>query len=205
MATTDTIAFVKESKTCAYVLVVHTPRLCGEPGFMSSRDAGEQASTACREVVAGEPSDQSDAAFLPDADHPLKLAHTRPKLPPPPPAKVKDAASGGGKYGEALRKALDTLKELNWQSGEVEMLEDGEGNVVIQFVDEIPLEDEEFEILDDTGEDVDRIAHVLREAGFDIKIGALPGKTDKKKKNGDEKQDENDGADRRRRKIDELL
>ncbi|KAJ7632532.1 hypothetical protein FB45DRAFT_912705 [Roridomyces roridus] len=201
MATTDTIAFIKESKTCAYVLVVHTPRLCGEPGFMSSRDAGEQASIACREVVAGEPSDQSDAAFLPDADHPLKLAHQRPKLPPPPPPKVKDATTGSnGKYSEALRKALDTLKEINWQGGEVELFEDGEA-----IVFEIPLEDDD-NFLEDGEYDADRIAHVLREAGFDIKMDALPEKTNnKKKKTGEEKQDESDAAADRRRKIDELL
>ncbi|KAJ7489802.1 hypothetical protein B0H11DRAFT_2010450 [Mycena galericulata] len=200
MATTDTIAFVKEAKTCSYILVVHTPRLCGEPGFMSSRDAHEQATIACREVVAGEPRDQSDAAFLPDADHPLKMARRRPVLPAPPPAKVKDAMAVGGKHGEALRKALDTLKEFNWQSSEVEMLDDGDGNVVIQFMEELPLEGDD-EVFDEQG--VDRIVEVLREAGYDIKMGALPGQAAKKKKNGDEKQDENDAADRRR-EVDEL-
>ncbi|KAJ7740695.1 hypothetical protein DFH07DRAFT_838798 [Mycena maculata] len=203
MATTDTIAFVKEAKTCSYVLVVHTPRLCGEPGFMSSKDAGDQASIACREVVAGEPSDQSDAAFLPDADHPLKFARGQRVLPAPP-LKAKDAAGGSagvGKYGDVLRAAIDSLKELNWQSGEVEMLDDGDGNVVIQFMDEW---DGEEETLDEAAEQgADRIAQILRENGFDIKMGALPGKTAKKKKNGDEKQDENDAADRRR-EVDEI-
>ncbi|KAJ7709999.1 hypothetical protein B0H17DRAFT_915783 [Mycena rosella] len=182
MATTDTIAFVKEAKTCSYVLVVHTPRLCGEPGFMSSKDAGEQASISCREIVAGELPDRSDAAFLPDADYPLKMARRKPVLPAPPP-KAKDAAPAG-KYNDRLLKALDTIKDLQWPSGEVEveMLDDGDGNVV---------------------QGADRILQALREAGYDIKMAALPGKLAKKKKNGDEKQEENDAADRRR-EVDEL-
>jgi protein OS-9 len=203
MVTTDTIAFVKEAKTCAYVLVVHTPRLCGEPGFMS-KDAGQQASISCREVVAGELPDQSDAAFLPDADHPLKMSRNRPVLPLPPPgtAKSGSAADGKGssKYTDALRKAIGSIKEF-------EMIDDGEGNVFIQLVDDIPA-DGDVEALQAAA--VERIANLLREAGVDIKMAGNAAqktgaaKSQKKKKNGDEKQDANDAADRRR-EVDEYL
>ena len=78
MAMTDTILFVKEAKTCSYVLVIHTPRLCGEPGFKSRRDAREEAVICCREVVAGpEPS----AADLPQGDHPYKHPRRKTSLP----------------------------------------------------------------------------------------------------------------------------
>ncbi|KAJ7109287.1 hypothetical protein C8R44DRAFT_802106 [Mycena epipterygia] len=192
MATTDTIVFVKEAKTCSYVLVVHTPRLCGEPGFMSSKDAGEQASISCREIVAGEPPDRSDAVFLPDADHPLKMPHRKPVLPLAPP-KLKDASAATGQYSPGLRKALDTIKELQWDS--VQLLDDGDGNLVIQFLEEVNG-DEDQDAFDAAA--VDRIAQILREAGMEIKMGAEPGKSQKKKKNGDEKHDENDASDRRR-------
>ncbi|KAJ7470676.1 hypothetical protein FB451DRAFT_1176626 [Mycena latifolia] len=181
MATTDTIVFVKEAKTCSYVLVVHTPRLCGEPGFMSSKDAREQASISCREIVAGEPSDQSDAAFLPDADYPLKNQRSKPVLPAPAPAKQLKEGMTALKYNDAL---LNTLKELHWPSGEVELLDDGDGNLVIQFMEDLPLDgdDANQDALDDAAEQgVDRILQVLREAGYDIKMGALP---EKKRKTG---------------------
>jgi len=214
MATTDTIAFVKESKTCSYVLVVHTPRLCGEPGFMT-KDAGEQASITCREVVSGELPDRSDAIFLPDADHPLQKPRRKPVLPLPPPAAPgttkdggsADDAKSGGKNN--LRKALDVLKGIQWgQSGEVEMVEDDDGNVVIQFIEEVG----EGDFADQEAAEAaarDRIEAILREANLNIKGSASSAdgkssKNKKKKNNGDQKQDTNDAGDRRR-EVDELL
>jgi protein OS-9 len=47
----DTILFVKEIATCQYILVIYTPRLCGEPGFKSERDTQEETFLRCREVV----------------------------------------------------------------------------------------------------------------------------------------------------------
>ncbi|KAJ7219188.1 hypothetical protein GGX14DRAFT_590577 [Mycena pura] len=199
MATTDTVAFVKEAKTCSYVLVVHTPRLCAEPGFMSNKDAAEQASISCREIVTAEPTDHSDAAFLPDSDHPHKYPRRKPVLPLPQ-AKPKDgtaAAADGtkGKYTDVLRKALDAIKGMQWQSGELEMemLDDGDGNFIIQFIDDVPFD----AVNDALGREVpDKAADDRSEAGVDIK-GA------KNTKAGDEEQDDNDAADRRR-EIDEL-
>ncbi|TFY76745.1 hypothetical protein EWM64_g7273 [Hericium alpestre] len=52
MTMTDTILLVKESKTCHYILVINTPRLCGEPGFKSRLDQREEALIRCREVAA---------------------------------------------------------------------------------------------------------------------------------------------------------
>ncbi|KAJ7156062.1 hypothetical protein C8R43DRAFT_422916 [Mycena crocata] len=203
MATTDTIAFVKEAKTCAYVLVVHTPRLCGEPGFMSNKDAHEQASIACREIIAGALPDRTDAAFLPDADHPLSSPRRRPVLPLPA-AKPKTETLTSANVNGALRKALGAIKELHWQTADLEMVDDGEGGVIVQFSDDVDgMDAADVAALDEAA--ADRIAQTLRELGFDIKMGAMPGKGKlaKKKKNGDEKQDENDAADRRR-EVDEL-
>lgn len=190
MATTDTIVFVKEAKTCSYVLIVHTPRLCGEPGFMSSKDAGEQAAISCREIVAGEAPDRSDAAFLPDADYPLKMPRRKPVLPLAPP-KLKDASAATGQYSPGLRKALDTIRE-QWGSGEIQLLDDGDGNLVIQFLEQVDGDEDQDAI---EAAAMDRIAQALREVGMDIK---MPGKSQEKKKKGDEKHDENDAADRRR-------
>jgi protein OS-9 len=51
MTVTDTILFIKETATCHYVLVIQTPRLCGDPAFRSRRDSQEQSTIRCREIV----------------------------------------------------------------------------------------------------------------------------------------------------------
>ena len=51
MTVTDTILFIKETTTCHYVLVIQTPRLCGDPAFRSRRDSHEQSTIRCREII----------------------------------------------------------------------------------------------------------------------------------------------------------
>lgn len=51
MTVTDTILFIKETTTCHYVLVIQTPRLCGDPAFRSRRDSQEQSTIRCREII----------------------------------------------------------------------------------------------------------------------------------------------------------
>jgi len=56
MTTTDGILLVKETRTCQYVLVLQTPRLCSEPGFRSERDSEPVNAVRCREIVEAVPS-----------------------------------------------------------------------------------------------------------------------------------------------------
>ncbi|KZT60428.1 hypothetical protein CALCODRAFT_492479 [Calocera cornea HHB12733] len=56
MTTTDGILLVKETRTCQYVLVLQTPRLCSEPGFRSERDSEPVNAVRCREIVETAPS-----------------------------------------------------------------------------------------------------------------------------------------------------
>jgi len=51
MTVTDTIVFVKETRTCEYTLVIHTPRLCSEPGFRRVLDDLPAQPIRCREVL----------------------------------------------------------------------------------------------------------------------------------------------------------
>jgi protein OS-9 len=147
MTMPDTILFVKEAKTCSYVLVIHTPRLCSEPGFKSRLDSREESPIRCREIVDSQPADQKP---LSEADHPSQLLQRKSVLPvstPPP----NDAKQGRGKdeYADILKRALDVLlnnKRLNLQEGEfpqvvIEGLSE-DGDVVFEFVDELPLEGE---------------------------------------------------------------
>ncbi|EJD53067.1 hypothetical protein AURDEDRAFT_110849 [Auricularia subglabra TFB-10046 SS5] len=48
---TDSIVFVKETRTCEYTLVIHTPRLCSEPGFRRVLDDLPAQAIRCREVL----------------------------------------------------------------------------------------------------------------------------------------------------------
>jgi protein OS-9 len=70
MTMTDSVMFVKETKTCHYVLVVNTPRLCGEPGFKSRVDQRDEALIRCRQVVDAATLANADTS-LPEADHPF--------------------------------------------------------------------------------------------------------------------------------------
>ncbi|KAG8936571.1 Protein OS-9 [Tulasnella sp. 418] len=54
MTTTDAIQFIKETSLCKYLLVIHSPRLCGEPGFKSSREFQVAAPIQCREILKEE-------------------------------------------------------------------------------------------------------------------------------------------------------
>jgi len=111
MAMTDHILFVKETKTCSYVLVIHTPRLCGEPGFKSPKDANEQGSIRCREIVSELPPAETNAAAqahwpVPSGDTPLNKSKSKRKTVP----RVLDAASTGAvAAAEAAAKAKQPL------------------------------------------------------------------------------------------------
>jgi protein OS-9 len=65
----DSIMFVKETSTCKYVLVVHTPRLCGEPGFKSRIDQTADAPIRCREIV--DKINPKDERSLTSSRHPV--------------------------------------------------------------------------------------------------------------------------------------
>ena len=160
---TDTILFVKEAKTCSYVLVVHTPRLCGEPGFKSRRETSEESPIRCREIVHSIPDTEDN---FPDADHPLKIPHRKTVLPPPAMEKGGDPQRKDNLYSELLRKTLEAImasKDGNLQPGlvEIEELSDNK-QVIVEILDEGTMTEEQAEALD-------KLTGALRAAGYDIK------------------------------------
>ena len=133
MTMTDSIMFVKETKTCHYVLVINTPRLCGEPGFKSRVDQRDEALIRCRQVVDAATLANADSS-LPESDHPLRQRRTPVGAPPPldaaeapsgaatetdgddPSQKVTDPAAKDGTtspgavdHNELLRRALEAI------------------------------------------------------------------------------------------------
>ena len=125
MTMTDSIMFVKETKTCHYILVINTPRLCGEPGFKSRVDKHEEALIRCREVVDATTLANADDQLL-ESDHPYHQRRTpaSSKLVPPldaaaAPTGEEDGAAGRDDDGDTppdtldhndlLRRALETI------------------------------------------------------------------------------------------------
>jgi protein OS-9 len=174
MEMTDHILFVKETKTCSYVLVIHTPRLCGEPGFKSRQHAEAQAPIRCREIVDKKPEDQ---AQLPPAEHPMNVPMRRTVLPAP---KLKEKAADGSEFkqddfiDDILRKTLQAL--VNGKRGDRNAAEQ---DVVVEFVD-----DDANGVLDNNG-----IFEAFRAAGYDVRAevitpddGSADGQKEHKKK-----------------------
>lgn len=122
MTTTDTIFFIKETRTCQYTLVIHTPRLCGEPGFKSPRDDLKETPLRCRKIV--ESLEGVDPA-LPESPLPFRRPSPKP-LPAPrarPPSgnggvKVGKVAEGNEMRSQLLKFALDALLGKEHNAGE---------------------------------------------------------------------------------------
>jgi protein OS-9 len=152
---TDTILFVKEAKTCSYVVVIHTPRLCGEPGFKSRRDTGEEAQIRCREIVDTLPEIPTN---LPASDHPIKPPRRKP-IPPPP---VKQKAANDKAYNDMLRKALEALMGTKDVQQPMKMTTEEGDEVVIEVLGE------DF-MTQGQADAVDKLTEALRAAGYDIK------------------------------------
>lgn len=155
MTMTDTILFVKEAKTCSYVVVIHTPRLCGEPGFKSRRDTGEEAQIRCREIVDTKPEIPTN---LPASDHPIKPPRRKPI--PPPPAERK--AENDKAYDDMLRQALGILKGTKEVKGPTTLKTEAGDEMVIEVLGE------DF-MTEGQADAVDKLTEALRAAGYDIK------------------------------------
>ena len=192
MTMTDSIMFVKETKTCHYILVINTPRLCGEPGFKSRVDQHEEALIRCREVV--------DAATLanadnqqPESDHPYRQRRTPTSSNSPPPLDASaeedkpshddGAAAETLNQNDLLRRALESILQKatgnagagNGAGGGAEprvVVEDvGDGEMVIEFISEVDDRADVERSVDDLSRLMDSgmFEDALRAAGFDVR------------------------------------
>ena len=176
---TDTILFVKEAKTCSYVLVIHTPRLCGEPGFKSRLESDDETQIHCREIIPDalpesdttstttSATSASDAkvgqagAPLPVTDYPLKITRHK-AVPPPPPTMKQKSEETDHVYEEVLRKTLEALFGGNAKIASQEILGADDGSeVAIEFLDG-------NELTDQSSGAVDELMEALQAAGYDV-------------------------------------
>lgn len=187
MAQSDTILFVKETKTCSYILVINTPRLCGEPGFRSRQEIREQATISCREIVS--PADDSktpplDLKPVPNMDYPNKIPMRRQKKLAPPPSTPSPEEDASKKPNQALEEMFQ--KVFNGEDALVheldettlrQILEAAGVDMEIQVIGVDGVEKAEFvyAIGDDTNGGLDaqseaRLKEVLLAAGFDLQV-----------------------------------
>ncbi|KZV71874.1 hypothetical protein PENSPDRAFT_605223 [Peniophora sp. CONT] len=187
MTMTDTILFVKETKTCSYVLVINTPRLCGEPGFKSRLDLREETPIRCRHVV-DEAGMKSADPNMPISDSPYAIPRPRaPIIEPPPILKTDpDVESATAALTKAVQLALDRMvhkagfDSANELPGTVLIEDAGDGEMLIEFLSaaelnqplELDLDIEYDGVERDNGEavlpDSERLAAALRAAGFNV-------------------------------------
>jgi len=105
MTMTDSIMFVKETRTCHYILVINTPRLCSEPGFKSRIDQRDEALIRCRQVVDATTLANADTS-LPEADHPFRQRRApAANSPPLDAAEAPPGAATGTDAGDASQKS----------------------------------------------------------------------------------------------------
>lgn len=192
-------------------MVIHTPRLCGEPGFKSRLDAREEAYIRCREIVDSTTDSKAQLGSLLETDHPVKLL---PHKPIPPPVVDKSTATGADGTVEKLkgqvqvlssiRKALealmggqvlDDLKD-GGQDGEFPKIvvegvtEDGEVFLEVLDTDDLPLYEED---------DIERpglhqsLAQALQAAGYDIKGEKIKKKDGQKDEKNTKRKGERNG------------
>lgn len=143
--TTDTIMFVKETSTCKYSLVIHTPRLCGEPGFKSRSEQTEAAPIRCRQIMDNP---------VPAADGLRESAHPGKQASHPSIAGSKAISESNSKKKDKdkkkdtfngrdtlLNKLIDTLKlrakDLDVQLLSVDEVENGEQIWVLEGDEDI--------------------------------------------------------------------
>jgi protein OS-9 len=191
MTMTDTILFVKETKTCSYVLVINTPRLCGEPGFKSRLDQREETPVRCRQVVDAAGLSATDPS-LPEADSPIHILRPKPILSQ---REVHDAPADtypdddinaateslSGAIQQALQKMLvDAGLWGDEIPGTVVVEDAGDGEIFVEFMSNLDLDgadlalDLEYDIPEtEDGEpvlpDAERVADALRAAGYDVR------------------------------------
>ncbi|KAG1756545.1 uncharacterized protein EDB91DRAFT_1093253 [Suillus paluster] len=193
MTMTDSILLVREAKTCSYVLIVQTPRLCGEPGFKSRMELPEQTFIRCRQIINPSLDSTPQATHLEqrkpddyriphDFDQPSHI-NRETRFPVPSPAVKSSLGPGAGQSEdpwdgilkrtvEATMEALMNSPEFQSLSGENSQVVLGRGQngeIIIDILEGIPLGNLGEPDLQERN--IDNYAHItefLRNAGYQL-------------------------------------
>lgn len=218
MTMADSILLVREAKTCSYVLIVQTPRLCGEPGFKSRMEMPEQTFIRCRQIINPSLDSTSQTTHLEqrkpdgqripqDSDLPLHL-NRETRFAIPTPAAKSSLGPGAGQsedpFDGILKRTIEALlnnPELQSLSGENPQVVFGRGQngeIVIEILEEIPFDDlGESDLQERNMDNYAHIAEILRKAGQQS--------TDEKEQADDEVRDgQGEESEKIRERKDEL-
>ncbi|CAE6425996.1 unnamed protein product [Rhizoctonia solani] len=202
MSSVDQIMFVKEVSVCNYLIVIHTPRICSEPGFKSQRDSVKAAPIRCRHIVPEE-TVEFDRTQL-ESPVPRSVPPALPILPPAPPVQRDNQGSGdkkaekkstlgeNEKQNEFVKVALGALFDAHTQDRALagkKIRVDVDGDVHELDFTNIGLDSIVVGDVPDMDALQERLAKVLRSAGYDVQGDEWPeeprkggkGKNDKSK------------------------
>ncbi|KAI5122070.1 hypothetical protein M0805_006053 [Coniferiporia weirii] len=190
---TDTILFVKETSTCNYIMVINTPRLCGEPGFKTRLEQRDEAFIRCREVLDSEEAIAAIDKTLPSSSYPFKRPTRQLIFDTPPPvspvSEEETRAAIDKKKEDMIKAAVEAFLSGRQGRDDTEAVfvtgGDGEMLIDIEFIDAEDA-DEALDKLEDlltgaTGK-LERLEEALRAAGYDTSNIADATKDRKRKK-----------------------
>ncbi|GAA5892864.1 hypothetical protein JCM8208_004108 [Rhodotorula glutinis] len=147
--TIDRIAHIRETSICRYVMLVHTPRLCGDPLFLEGHDKNQEpaATIECQPVV------RRLQEQLPEQPTPEPVA---PAPAPPVPVRDYDPVDRSAQQEPAAAEAVDVVDlEVDAPSDDLQTaldeLLDTEGTLTLVYD---PDSGEIESIVSDLGEDV---------------------------------------------------
>lgn len=197
MTMTDSILFVREAKTCSYVLVVQTPRLCGEPGFKSRMQNRDESLIRCRQIIEPTPvpmmsSEESTQlerrtpeehhTDLDESDYPIGLSNRVSRFPIPSPAPAPasigaDPSTKDDPLNGLLRRTMEALmntpeiQALTGNNQQVYLNRGEDGEIIIEILEEIPMDGSANGVPQDemSSEAYSQLTDALRKAGFDVR------------------------------------
>lgn len=225
MTMSDSILLVREAKTCSYVLVVQTPRLCGEPGFRSRLETRDESLVRCRQIIDStsdqvSPSESTqleqrqtgEQVNMNESDHPLHLLNRESRFIIPTPAPLQNSLGsssgdkGDGQLDGFWKRAIEALikspeaQGLSGNNPQVFLNHGENGEIVIEILEEIPVDGngDEAVHVDVTAEEYAHLTDVLRNAVFDMK------RDGERKRGGDQDWEEEEEEEEPRKTRDEL-
>ncbi|BGP46559.1 Protein OS-9 [Rhodotorula kratochvilovae] len=163
--TIDRIAHIRETSICHYVMLVYTPRLCGERLFLEGHNKNQEpaASIECQPVVKRLQEQLPDTAAigaeqlgtaaappphaLPPLAHPLAAPRAPPPAPvPAPPATPADPAGASHATHADSGELKDLLDEILDLEGSLTLVYDADSgeieSVVTEYGEDVYIDSE---------------------------------------------------------------
>ncbi|KIJ16810.1 hypothetical protein PAXINDRAFT_98609 [Paxillus involutus ATCC 200175] len=202
---TDSILLVRETKPCSYVLVVQTPRLCGQPGFNLTPENRDESLIRCREIIdtLSDPPSESTQLEQRQADvhvnlnesvHPLHLLNRESRFVIPQSFGGDDSSETGEENWDQLWKRIvevvlkaPELQALTSNNRKVYLDGDENGGVVIEILEEIPMDGggDGAAQNDITDEEFAHLTDALRKAVLSVKGEAETKEDNRKSEEGE--------------------